>query len=1292
MILTLFLIAISGAAEITFNRPVVIESNASLSDWAHTGTGTLTDPYIIENLVIKVSGNPYCLFIKNVNKPLVIKNCTFQGASNEALWLENVDTAWIVDCVIENNVGAVKVKGIINKIVFTGNTFRNNNFDVELEAEPGFIAFDDGFVGNYWDIHSHQDANGDGICDTQYVLLGPEGPEEGVVDQYPLVEPLVGHTTSPEGILLYAHYRKGEEFQVRQTGSLRIVKVPGGVAELTMQLALLNRVVSVPGYGVYVVEVTVLEDKGKAQVNGLPAPYESRAGSKTLQRIHRFGTVPEPGYGVSGTELAGVDIGVQFPVRRLKPGDSWTTTWTVGAESLGLEEGEQKLIATYTFSRIEEIHGWQCAVIEAQLSSTGAGVAVEPLTGARVQISTEMTSEVTTYFSLAHGRIIMETGTLRLEQIGIYLGMPILHQTIEMETVQEEILEREGPARSTEEPESQQEGSTEMAPESSEEQDSEDIAEKARQALEQGMELLVQGELERAERLFIYAADLFRQIPNLKGEADALSGAGIAQQHQEKYREAIATLERAAELYHRISDAHDEAACLNNIGLCYRRLGEHEVALTYYERVLALADNDNELRSAALLNIGVCYIGMGQYEKALMSLKKARTFKKLISDKEGEVSVLINIGACYRKLGLYQQALTTYDEAVKISQEISNPVFEASARLNRGNCLRELGLFEQALTELKISRGLWKRAHDSYGEAMAWTLTAVCQLSLSNPTGAWSSLEKALSLCENRDIKGSVAFWRGWVQVALGDFSSAVSYFGQALEWAQAGGDAEAQWRSLWGIGKSLWLTGDLARAEEYYEKAIECIEQIRGVIPETEIQKAYHGTVQDVYKEYLELLLQLEHLSETLWYSERSRARSLLDILSGGSIPNARLVEIGGLVARKAVDVEEIKDLIGQVPGVLQDNEAVLVYGLSTEHLFMWIVTKELGIQGPIVQPCDYDALLLDVYKFRSQLERLEVTTDLGDRLYELLIRPAEGMLEGKDTLIIVPSGPLWYVPFEALQVPGDPFSAPYYLLQRYAIAYAPSLSSLPIILAAEDEQGNERVLAFVNPSRSDMPPIPSNLEATVKEFAEAVGGGEVITGSQATEAALKKLLPLASCDTGSCEVPFRYVVFGCHGVFRCANPLYSYVALGGGEGEDGNFYAREVLERRLSGVKMVLLLACESFLPAVESRIETTTMGLGRDITPQEKVRVMRDLVQGDELVGLSRAFILAGAEAVLATRWELSAPVGGELARHLGEELGKAPTKALALQSAQKKLIEAGTLEPWFWAPFILIGNWR
>lgn len=197
---------------------------------------------------------------------------------------------------------------------------------------------------------------------------------------------------------------------------------------------------------------------------------------------------------------------------------------------------------------------------------------------------------------------------------------------------------------------------------------------------------------------------------------------------------------------------------------------------------------------------------------------------------------------------------------------------------------------------------------------------------------------------------------------------------------------------------------------------------------------------------------------------------------------------------------------------------------------------------------------------------------------------------------------------------------------------------------------------------------------------------------GPQATEAALKALFPPASRDIEACEVPFRYLVFGCHGVFRPANPLYSYLALGREGEEDGNFYAREVLEHRLSGVELALLLACESFLTAVESRIETTTMGLGRDLLPKEKVEIMRELVQGDELVGLSRAFILAGAKAVLATQWELSVPIGAKLARYLGEELGVAPTKAVALQSAQTRLTDLGYTDPWLWASFVLIGNWR
>lgn len=119
---------------------------------------------------------------------------------------------------------------------------------------------------------------------------------------------------------------------------------------------------------------------------------------------------------------------------------------------------------------------------------------------------------------------------------------------------------------------------------------------------------------------------------------------------------------------------------------------------------------------------------------------------------------------------------------------------------------------------------------------------------------------------------------------------------------------------------------------------------------------------------------------------------------------------------------------------------------------------------------------------------------------------------------------------------------------------------------------------------------------------------------------------------------------------------------------------------------------MACETFLPAVESRTGAVTACLGSDLPSDEKLRVLRDLARGDEMVGLSRVFLLSGAEAVLATHWEVQVGAASQLARALGEELASDVPKAQALQAAQVKLIEAGQIDPWTWAPFLIIGDWR
>ena len=327
---------------------------------------------------------------------------------------------------------------------------------------------------------------------------------------------------------------------------------------------------------------------------------------------------------------------------------------------------------------------------------------------------------------------------------------------------------------------------------------------------------------------------------------------------------------------------------------------------------------------------------------------------------------------------------------------------------------------------------------------------------------------------------------------------------------------------------------------------------------------------------------------------------------------------------------------MIAEGPSQIEPSEAVLAYAWGVDHLFTWVVTQEQGIEGPVVQSISYDQFLGKIYEFRSQLEsadpnttaveralqRSEVQTRLRE-FYSTLIAPVEGKLMGKKTLIIIPSGPLWYVPFAALRTADRDTS---YLIERYAIAYAPSLASLPTLLTvSKDTAGARSLLAFVNPQRDDMPPLPHLMDAA-RAFSKAVGGGSFYAEKQATEAQLdQEVLPRKTTET---EEPravgkrYKYILFGCHGRFSYTNPLYSYLALGPGQKEDGDLYAREVLDLDLKDTRLVMLLACETFLTAVESRAGSATTGMGSDLPSEEKLSILRDLTKGDELVGLSRA----------------------------------------------------------------------
>jgi len=287
-------------------------------------------------------------------------------------------------------------------------------------------------------------------------------------------------------------------------------------------------------------------------------------------------------------------------------------------------------------------------------------------------------------------------------------------------------------------------------------------------------------------------------------------------------------------------------------------------------------------------------------------------------------------------------------------------------------------------------------------------------------------------------------------------------------------------------------------------------------------------------------------------------------------------------------------------------------------------------------------------------------------------------------------------------------------YLVEQYTIAYLPSLASLSSLTEGE-AQATEGVqlLALADPELSpdqlragegskcgEEKPLAryEQLVAACQDFADLLVGKEqeeqcVYAGKEAQEVRAHE-------DTGR-----QVVVYAAHGQFNPYVPLQSKLLLApGGEAAnlqtdsrkpDGNYHAWEALLTDYRGTKLVVLAACETLLPHLRDMQGTMAVLANQEcdqveVTPQQ----LEQIVVGDEVVGLARAFLSSGAEAVLGTLWLANPTAIGELLTSMAEyHKNEGYTWAQALTKAQRELITNNTFKsPWLWAPYQLIGRWR
>jgi len=506
-------------------------------------------------------------------------------------------------------------------------------------------------------------------------------------------------------------------------------------------------------------------------------------------------------------------------------------------------------------------------------------------------------------------------------------------------------------------------------------------------------------------------------------------------------------------------------------------------------------------------------------------------------------------------------------------------------------------------------------------------------------------------------------------------------------------------------LGRILMVEGCDTEAYDLLAKAITRIEARRiGVARETH-RLALADYKSDAYQLMIEVCHRLGQTDpakrrETCCFMEKSRGRALLDHLARLPIPAPQELPVGlvteeqtliesshraHLVLERITDPERQQTLLEAIgsyksrlehlydemekrapqyvhlrrgsPVTYQELQVTVDGYHATVALveFYTLPDKTIvfilrsGEQEPVVAHVrvSQDQLQRHVRTYWREVVEFRRYGDIGQRWQELaepLLADVLPYLEGAELVYLVPHGLLHYLPLHALEVDGG------YLIDRFPIAYAPSAAVLSRVVqrkAGTDQSGQPRVLAAGNPTL-DL----RHAEGEAREVAK-VFGVEPYSGEKATKASIQS--ELADKDL---------IHLACHGYFHPMQPLRSGLVFADGE----TLTAQEIMGLRLQA-DLVTLSACET------GRSEVST---------------------GDELVGLTRALLYAGASSVLVSLWAVDDESTGQLMTDFYRRLydnteRKVKAEAVALREAMLEM-QKEKEHPYYWAPFILVGDWR
>ncbi len=794
----------------------------------------------------------------------------------------------------------------------------------------------------------------------------------------------------------------------------------------------------------------------------------------------------------------------------------------------------------------------------------------------------------------------------------------------------------------------------------------------------------------------------------LRAGALETSVGGLRAEHG-NWQGALRAFTRALALYERAGDAGTllTARMHQNRGAMLGNLGRHREGLAEFEIARKTFEAMNEAGGLARMtaNIGADHLARGHYAAALRSLETALDMSRKLGIASRESGrILQNLADCYLALNLPRDVLRLFDAAgaeLAAMDDVHGAVAITTRRV-----VAHLRLGEQAQAVAAMDAALAGPADTGINHRVWLALQRALLLSAEGEAAAAlaeaRNAQTAARATGSRGLAADCRIVEASALLALGRFPEAKREAQGALAVARAVGAAPLLHRTFELLGRIAEAEAAPAGAMRRYAAAIGQLErEQRGVI--FEFRDSFAAGRGTAYERLAVLQLRAGRAAAALTTVERGKSRALADAIRGGFEPRprgnaearritrelarareeyaaigldapalgdgalqadaaeagARAAELEARIAelvrrlQVAGAAEGITDVYGPVidaaPPATPAGTALLEFAASGDDLLRFLVADG-AVRGEILPGAVRQVDRL-VRAFRLNLEaseRADVPALPGleaqaravlGRLHSLLFAGLDG-LDRLDALVVVPHGLLHYVPFHAMH-DGERF-----LIERLAISYAPSAVLYGICRARRPRRNGALVLAHSAAGRlpltlAEAEAVGAVLQAPVYAEAEATRGRIERDGRRAA------LIHVAA-----------------HGQFRPDAPLFSRIELA-----DGPLTTADIFDLNLNAA-LVTLSACET----------------GRSV-----------LGGGDELAGMARAFLYAGAAGLLVSQWRVDDAVTAELMTRFYGELAAGAGKASALRTAQVALISAGTPQnghahPFFWAGFQLIGDDR